>query len=89
MAYIMNMIIKIDEYGRIVIPISIRKKLKTNIFILKIVDRKIHLEPIKTLSLISLVDSIEVNVKDFTDTHELRKTTISQPLLKEDSYNLG
>jgi|GEM_PF-849417 len=73
MVYIMNMVVKLDRQGRIIIPASIRKLMKSNIFILKVVDGEIRLKPIKTLSLTSLVDSIEIDVKDFTDTHELRK----------------
>jgi len=73
MVYTMNMVIRMDRRGRIIIPVSIRRIIKSNLFILKVVNGEIHLKPIKTLSLTSLVDSIEIDVKDFADTHELRR----------------
>ena len=70
---IMSMVIRMDRQGRIVIPVNIRKNIKSNIFLLEVVNDEIHLKPIKTTRLTSLVDKIEVDVDDFTDTHKLRK----------------
>jgi len=73
---IMSMVIRMDRQGRIVIPVNIRKNIKSNIFLLEVVNDEIHLKPIKTTRLTSLVDKIEVDVDDFTDTHKLRKALV-------------
>lgn len=69
----MKMVVKMDQQGRILIPANIRKKLETRLFILEVVGEEIRLKPIKTTSLKDFIDSIEVDVDDFTDTHELRR----------------
>ena len=74
--YYMEMVIKMDKQGRILIPISVRKRVKTNIFLLKIVNDEIRLKPVKAVPLDKLVDSIEVEVNDFTDTHKLRRALV-------------
>lgn len=70
---IMSMVIRMDRQGRIIIPVNIRKNIKSNIFLLEVVNNEIHLKPIKTTQLTSFIDKIEVDVDDFTDTHKLRK----------------
>ena len=70
---IVSMVVRMDRQGRIVIPVNIRKNIKSNIFLLEVVNDEIRLKPIKTTRLTSLVDRIEVDVDDFTDTHKLRK----------------
>lgn len=62
-----------DKQGRILIPAGVRKKLGTNLFSLELVENELRLKPIKALRLSDLFDSIEVDVEDFSDTHELRR----------------
>ena len=69
----METVVRIDKQGRIVIPASIRKKLKSDIFLIKVVDDEIRLKPIEATRLTSFIDKIEVDVDDFTDTHKLRE----------------
>jgi len=66
-------IVKMDKQGRILIPASVRKKLGTNLFSLEVFENELRLKPIKALRLSDLFDSIEVDVEDFSDTHELRR----------------
>jgi hypothetical protein len=40
---------------------------------LKVVEDELRLKPVKVLRLSELFDSIEVDVKDLFDTHELRR----------------
>ncbi len=70
----MGLLARMDRQGRILIPASIRKKLKTRLFIVEAEEDKIVLRPVEPVSLTSLFDSIPVDdVEDFTDTHELRR----------------
>lgn len=62
-----------DKQGRILIPASIRRKFETNLFSLEVVEDELRLKPVKVLRLSELFDSIEIDVKDFSDTHELRR----------------
>jgi len=73
MAVLMAVVVRMDRQGRVLIPAGIRKKLGSNLFLLKIVEGELRLKPIKTVKLTELFDSIEVDVNDFTDTHELRR----------------
>lgn len=66
-------IVKMDKQGRILIPASIRKTVKADLFVVEVLGDEIRLKPLKTLDLTSLFDSIEVDVDDFSDTHKLRK----------------
>jgi AbrB family looped-hinge helix DNA binding protein len=66
-------IVKMDKQGRILIPASIRRKFETNLFSLEVVEDELRLKPVKVLRLSELFDSIEIDVKDFSDTHELRR----------------
>ncbi len=65
-----------DKQGRILIPASIRRKVKSDLFIIEVVNDEIRLKPIKPIKLCELFDSITVDVNDFTDTHKLRKALI-------------
>jgi len=73
MVNIMEMVVRIDKQGRIVIPADIRRRLRSDIFLIKVVGDEIHLKPIKATRLTSFIDKIEVDVDDFTDTHKLRE----------------
>ncbi len=72
----MSSIVKMDKQGRLIIPADIRRKLKTNLFLLELSEGNIILKPLEPLSLTSLFDSIEVDVDDFTDTHKLRRALL-------------
>ncbi|RLF02243.1 MAG: hypothetical protein DRK00_10280 [Thermoprotei archaeon] len=69
----MGVVVKMDRQGRIVIPAKVRKELGARLFILELVKGEIRLKPIREVRLTDLCDSIEVDVDDFTDTHELRR----------------
>ena len=69
-------IVRMDKQGRILIPASVRKKLGTNLFSLEVVENELRLKPIKIIRLSDLFDSIEVDAKDFSDTHELRRALL-------------
>jgi len=69
-------IVKMDKQGRILIPIEIRKKISSRVFIVNISNDEIVLKPIKDTKLTDFFDSIEVDVDDFTDTHKLRKALL-------------
>jgi len=76
MVNIMNMVIRMDKQGRIIIPSSIRKNMKSDIFIIEVIDNEIRLKPIEVTRLTSFIDKIEVDIDDFTDTHKLREALI-------------
>ncbi len=69
----MVMVVRMDKQGRILIPAKVRREVGARLFTLEIVEGEIRLKPIKHLKLTDLCDSIEVEVEDFTDTHELRR----------------
>ncbi len=69
-------VVKMDDQGRILIPARIRKRMGSTFFLLEVVGDEIRLKPVKSLRLGELFDSIEVDVEDFTDTHELRKSLL-------------
>ncbi len=71
-------IVKMDRYGRILIPASIRRKIGSDLFIIEVVNNEIRLKPIKPTRLISYFDSIVVDIEDFTDTHKLRNTSMKK-----------
>ena len=72
----MTVIVKMNGQGRILIPARIRKRIDSKFFLLEIVRDEIRLKPVKSLRLSELFDSIEVDVEDFTNTHELRKSLL-------------
>ena len=63
-----------DRQGRILIPAYIRRRIKSNIFLIEDVDGEIRLKPIKPIGLTTLFDKVIVDVDDFTDTHKLRES---------------
>mgnify|MGYP003882298853 CR=1 FL=1 len=69
----MGVVVKMDRQGRILIPASVRKKLRARLFALEVVEGELRLKPIESIRLTDLFDSIEVDVGDFADTHELRR----------------
>ncbi len=69
-------IVKMDKTGRILIPASIRRIIKSRLFMIEIVDDEIRLKPLKVIDLTSLFDSITVDIDDFTNTHKLRKALL-------------
>ena len=69
----MSMVVRMDKQGRVLIPASIRRKLGSNLLLLEFEEGELRLKPVKTVKLSELFDSIEVEVEDFTDTHELRR----------------
>ncbi len=69
----MAVIVKMDKHGRILLPASIRRSVDSEVFVAEVEDGVIKLKPVKTVSLEEFFDSIEVDVEDFTDTHELRR----------------
>ncbi len=73
MVNIMGMVIRMDKQGRIIIPANIRKNVKSDIFLIEVIDNEIRLKPIETTRLTSFIDKIEVDIDDFTDTHKLRE----------------
>ena len=73
MVIIVGMVVKMDKQGRILIPASVRKKIGAKIYILRVVGDELCLKPIKPIRLSELFDIIEIDVEDFTDTHELRR----------------
>lgn len=66
-------VVRMDRQGRIVIPSRIRKRIGSRLFMLSVVGEEIRLRPIKPIKPSQLFDSIEVDVEDFSDTHELRR----------------
>ncbi len=72
-------IVRMDRQGRILIPAKIRKRLRSRLFLIEIEDGKIVLKPLESIRLTDLFDSIVVDdVKDFADTHELRKALVRE-----------
>ena len=64
---------KMDKQGRILIPAAVRKRVGARLFVLEEgKGGELRLKPIKEVRLTDLFDSIEVEVEDFTETHELR-----------------
>lgn len=65
---------KMDKQGRILIPAAVRRRIGARLFVLEEGEGgELRLKPIREIRLTELFDSIEVDVEDFTDTHELRR----------------
>lgn len=65
---------KMDKQGRILIPAAVRRRIGARLFVLEEGEGgELRLKPIREIRLTDLFDSIEVDVEDFTDTHELRR----------------
>ncbi len=69
-----------DSQGRIVVPAHVRKKLGARLFVLEVEGDVIKLVPLREVKLTDLFDSIGVEVRDFTDTHELRGALARGPV---------
>jgi AbrB family looped-hinge helix DNA binding protein len=66
-------ITQIDKFGRIVIPAEWRINLGKRIILIKLSDDEILIRAIKKRGkLTDFVDSIEIDVENFEDTHSLR-----------------
>jgi len=66
--------VKMDKQGRILIPAAVRRRIGARLFVLEEGEGgELRLKPIREIRLTDLFDSIEVDVEDFTDTHELRR----------------
>lgn len=63
---------KIDSQGRIVLPASWRKRIKTNEVVVVEREGKVEILP-RDADLSKYVDSVEVDVDSFEDYHELRR----------------
>ncbi len=62
---------KIDSQGRIVLPVSWRRRKGNEIVIIER-EKKIEVFP-RDVDLSKYVDSVEVEVDNFADYHEMRK----------------
>jgi AbrB family looped-hinge helix DNA binding protein len=70
----MGAVVKMDKQGRILIPAAVRRRIGARLFVLEEGEGgELRLKPIREIRLTDLFDSIEVDVEDFTDTHELRR----------------
>jgi AbrB family looped-hinge helix DNA binding protein len=70
----MGTVVKMDKQGRILIPAAVRRRIGARLFVLEEGEGgELRLKPIREIRLTDLFDSIEVDVEDFTDTHELRR----------------
>ncbi len=65
---------KVDKMGRISIPPKWREGLGKKVMLIRLPNGEILIRPLRMIKLTELFDSIQVDVKDFTDTHELRRT---------------
>jgi len=69
----MKMVIKrIDPQGRIILPLEWRKRYNVREVIIFEKEEKLIVLP-RTSNLTKYIDSIEVDVENFEDYHELRK----------------
>ena len=63
---------RIDPQGRVVLPISWRRKIRGNEVMVIEEDRKIEILP-RDADLSKYIDSVEVRVTDFEDYHGMRR----------------
>jgi len=63
---------KIDSQGRIVLPISWRRRIKGNEVVVIEEEEKVEILP-RDVDLSKYVDSVEVDVESFEDYHEMRR----------------
>ncbi len=70
-------VVRMDGQGRVLIPARVRRRLRSRLFVLEeLGDGAIILRPIEFVRPSELFDSIEVDVGDFSDTHELRRAAL-------------
>ncbi len=66
----MEAVITMDKSGRIVLPMGVRKRFKTNRFELRVTDDKIELTPVKSLE--SLFGALsELDIEKIRSEHEV------------------
>ncbi|MCK4731741.1 MAG: AbrB/MazE/SpoVT family DNA-binding domain-containing protein [Methanophagales archaeon] len=63
---------KIDSQGRVVLPISWRRRMKEDEVVVIEEKAKVEIFP-RDVDLSKYVDSVEVDVDNFEDYHEMRK----------------
>ena len=63
---------KIDSQGRVVLPISWRRRMKEDEVVVIEEKAKVDIFP-RDVDLSKYVDSVEVDVDNFEDYHEMRK----------------
>jgi len=63
---------KIDSQGRVVLPISWRRRMKEDEVVVIEEKTKVEIFP-RDVDLSKYVDSVEVDVDNFEDYHEMRK----------------
>ena len=63
---------KIDNQGRVLLPVSFRKKIKSGVVYLIEHNDKLEILPADA-DLTKYFDSVEVDVSNFEDYHELRR----------------
>mgnify|MGYP000197395112 CR=1 FL=1 len=63
---------KIDSQGRIVLPLSWRKRIKSDEMVIVEKEDRIEIFP-REVDLTKYIDAVEIDVKEFEDYHELRK----------------
>jgi len=72
---------KIDSQGRIVLPLSWRKRIKSDEMVIVEKEDRIEIFP-REVDLTKYIDAVEIDVKEFEDYHELRKE-LGEELMKE------
>jgi len=63
---------KVDSQGRVVLPISWRRRMKEDEVVVIEEKAKVEIFP-RDVDLSKYVDSVEVDVDNFEDYHEMRK----------------
>ena len=63
---------KVDSQGRVVLPISWRRRMKSDEVMVVEERAKVEIFP-RDVDLSKYVDSVEVEVDNFEDYHEMRK----------------
>ncbi len=63
---------KVDSHGRVVLPVSWRRRMKSDEVMVVEERAKVEIFP-RDVDLSKYVDSVEVEVDNFEDYHEMRK----------------
>jgi len=64
--------LKMDEQGRIILPIKWRKDIGSRLFLVLKQDNYIKIIPKKRVKLSELFDCVEADVREFEDYHKLK-----------------